>query len=70
MLLDDRVRVYDAHDWFSEGRITSISADRVEVDFLDWKAEYLVGSLKLNWIFYTKVWIAPNEGIILQDFRN
>lgn len=71
MKVGDPVRVYDENEeWFSEGEITAVSADRVEVDFIDWVQRYHPAQVRVRHIFYAEVLVTKTgDGETISDFR-
>lgn len=71
MNVGEPVRVYDEWDeWFSEGEIIAVEADRVDVDFYDWVQRYDKADLTLRIILYSDILVARRgAGETITDFR-
>ena len=69
MKINDPVHLYEG-EWFNEGRVTSVDAEGVVVDFCDWVQRYQPSELKVSYIFYRKILVVSGKGEIVSDFRD
>lgn len=69
MKVSDPVHLYEG-EWFNEGRITAITPEGVDVDFIDWVQRYEPSELQITYVFYRKIWVPTAPGIRIHDFCN
>ncbi len=69
MKIHDPVHLYEG-EWFNEGRITAVSDEWVEVDFIDWVQRFQPTELRVDYVFFKQIWVPIAPGVCVQDFRD